>query len=222
MMYGRCSVFLKRKFRQYFKSLLCVRDISLLKDKNFVIVSNNCWGGSLYQWYKRPYNSPFVGLFLYGPCYLKLLANFEHYMKQKLQFVLESEYPDRPITYPLAKLDDIEVHFTHYDSREEAKLKWERRVSRMQEEQNMDNYYFHICDRERVTKQHLLEFHKLPYKNKISFAIYNHEGLESSNHFKVLQQTKGEKKNVPNGRKLFKLTFLYLDVNKWLLGNQIF
>ena len=88
----------------------------------------------------------------------------------------------------------------------------------MLEEQDMNNYYFMICDRERVTKRHLLEFHKLPYKNKVSFAVDTIKELEEANHFKVLQHTKEEKPYVPNGKKLFKLTFLYLNVNRWLLG----
>jgi len=216
-MLRKSNVFLKRKFRQNFKEQLSKKDIALLKDKDFVVISNNCWGGALYQWYKRPYNSPFIGLFLYGPCYLKLLSNFEHYMQQQLEFVTSSTYPDRAVTYPIAKLDDIEIHFTHYDSETEAKTKWERRTSRMLSETNIDDYYFKICDRERVTKAHILQFHKLPFKNKISFALNDFDGLQIENHIKVYESHKNNKKYVPNGKKLFKLTFLYVDVNKWFL-----
>ncbi len=217
-MLKKSSVFLKRKFRQNFKEQLCKKDIRLLKNKNFVIISNNCWGGALYQWYKRSYNSPFIGMFIYGPCYLKLLSNFEYYMQQKLQFVTASHYPDRAATYPIAKLGDIEIHFTHYNSVEEAKTKWERRTARMLSETNIDDYYFKICDRERVTKEHILEFHKLPYKNKISFALNNYDALKQEKHIKVTESHKNNKKYVPNGKKLFKLTFLYFDVNTWILS----
>ncbi|GAA4306389.1 DUF1919 domain-containing protein [Aestuariibaculum suncheonense] len=211
------SVFIKRKFREKFKSVINKRDIALLKDKNFVIISNNCWGGTAYQWYERPYNSPFVGLFLYGPCYLKLLNNFEYYMTQELEFVSSSFYPDRELTYPLAKLDDVEIHFTHYETEEEAKEKWKRRTERMLQETNLDNYYFKICDRERTTKEHLLEFHQLPFKNKLSFSIKDHKELRGKRHIKVLESHKKNKKYVPNGKKMFKLTFLYFNLNNWLL-----
>jgi len=217
-MLRKSKVFLRRKFRQNFKEQFSKKDIALLKDKNFVIISNNCWGGSVYQWYKRPYNSPFIGLFLYGPCYLKLLSNFEHYMQQKLQFVSTSEYPDRAVSYPIAKLDDIEVHFTHYKTEAEVNTKWERRTARMLEETNIDNYYFKICDRERVSKEHLLEFHKLPYKNKISFGINEIDTLKAENHIKVHESHKNNKKFVPNGKKMFKLTFMYFNMNKWFLN----
>jgi uncharacterized protein (DUF1919 family) len=83
-MIRKANVFIKRKFRKIFQNQLNVKDIRLLKDKNFVIISDNCWGGEVYQWFKRPYNSPFIGLFLNGPCYIKLLSNFDYYMNQEL------------------------------------------------------------------------------------------------------------------------------------------
>lgn len=212
------KVFIKRKVRHKLKNFLSKKDIASLKNKNFVIISNNCWGGSLYRWYKRPYNTPFVGLFLYGPCYIKMLSNFEYYLMKELKFVPTSKYPDRPKDYPVALLDDIEIHFTHYESEEEAKTKWKRRVSRMLLEKNFDKYFFKICDRERVSKEHLLAFHKLPFKNKISFAISDYSELKNENHIKVYESDKNNKKFVPNGKKLFKLTFLYFKLNKWLLN----
>ncbi|WP_186525834.1 DUF1919 domain-containing protein [Seonamhaeicola sediminis] len=208
--------------RKTFQEVYSKKDIAELGDKPFVIISNNCWGGSLYQWYKRPYNSPFVGLFLYGPCYIKLLQNFEYYINQDLVFVDRSKYPDRKKTYPLALLGDIEVHFTHYDNEEEAKKKWKRRVERMLKEKNLDNYFFKICDRERTTKEHLKAFHNLPFKNKISFAIYDDSELKKiDNHVKVKESAKKNKNIVPNGKKMFKLTFLYFDPNRWLMNQNI-
>ena len=79
-MFRGLSVFIRRKFRAIFKKTLSKKDIALVENKNFVIVSDNCWGGSLYQWYNRPYNSPFVGLFIHGDCYIKLLSNFDYLM----------------------------------------------------------------------------------------------------------------------------------------------
>ncbi|TXG39203.1 DUF1919 domain-containing protein [Seonamhaeicola maritimus] len=216
-MVRKTKVFVKRKVRKTFENVYSKKDIECLGEKPFVVISNNCWGGALYRWYKRPYNSPFVGLFLYGPCYMKMLSNFEHYIKQELIFIDNSKYPDREKTYPLALLDDVEVHFTHYDSELEAKTKWERRVSRMLEENNFDNYFFKICDRERVTKEHILAFHKLPLKNRISFAKYDDSELVNENHIKVKERQK-KKKHVPNGKKMFQLTFLYFDLNEWLLN----
>lgn len=215
-MFKKISIFSKRKVRQVFKKRLNKKDIAFLKNSNFVLISNNCWGGAAYQWFERPYNSPFIGLFLYGPCYIKLLQNFDEYMHQKLIFVSESRYPDRKLTYPLATLNDIEIHFTHYATEEEAKNKWERRTLRMLEEKNRDHYFFKICDRERVSNKILEEFHQLPFKNKISFSVKNLSTLKNKNHFKIHNTDRKNKNHVPNGKKLFKLTFYYFDLPKWL------
>jgi len=210
------TVFIKRKFRQIFKNLLNKKDIKLLKNKNFVIISNNCWGGEIYQWYKRPYNSPFVGLFIYSPCYLKLLSNFNHYISQKLIFTKKSNYFEEQVTYPIGKLDDIEIHFLHYKSEHEAEDKWTRRTKRMLEETNMDNYYFKTCDMYNSDEAILKEFHKLPYKNKVSFGIKNYTSLKGKNHIKIKEVDKKTGKHVPNGVKLYKLTFLYFNITNWL------
>ncbi|MFI1770806.1 DUF1919 domain-containing protein [Thalassobellus citreus] len=215
-MIRQIEVFIKRKIRHAFRSIFCKKDIKLLRDKKFVIISNNCWGGALYQWYNRPYNSPFIGLFIYGPCYLRMLSNFEYYLKQELKFVPVSKYPDRIKNYPVALLDDIEIHFTHFDNEQEANDKWNRRRTRMLAEKNLDNYFFKICDRERVTIDCIQAFHKLPFKNKISFALDSNPELEKENHIKVFESHKNNKKFVPNGKKMFKITFIYFNLNKWL------
>ncbi len=211
-------IFIKRKLRDSFKKYLSNNDIKDLGNKNFVIISNNCWGAEVYQWYKRPYNSPFIGLFLYGSCYLKLLSNFDYYMNQKLNFIKGHEtkykYPYKDWDYPVGRLDDIEIHFTHYKSEEIAREKWERRTARMLEEKNIDNFYFKICDRE-ISNEIIENFHQLPFKNKISFSIRHIKSLKNKNHIKI--NKKDKKGNyVINGKQLYKLTFLYFDLHKWL------
>lgn len=208
-------IFIRRKTRDYFKETLSKSDRNDMGNKEFVIISNNCWGGEVYQWYERPYNSPFIGLFLYGSCYYKLLTNFNHYMKQKLEFIEKSKYPEpnRPWTYPIAKLDDIEIHFSHYDSKEIAREKWERRTARLLKIKDKNNYYFKICEKDG-NDTFIEDFHKLPYKNKISFSRKNYKSLRKLNHITVKQEDKDG--NFVNGKKLYKLTFLYFNLHEWL------
>mgnify|MGYP003885258989 CR=1 FL=1 len=108
-MFRKLYVFVSRKFRSLFKDYFRNKDIEIVKDHEFVIISNNCWGGSAYQWYRRPYNTPFVGLFIYGSCYLKLLNNFEYYMAQKLSFTTKSKYPSTGKTYRSPSKSKISV-----------------------------------------------------------------------------------------------------------------
>jgi len=214
--FRKLYVFSRRKYRVFFKKKYSQRDIDLLKNKNFVIVSDNCWGAEIYKWLNRPYNTPFVGLWIYGECYLKLLANFDYYMSQKISFSNISKYPSNNSTYPIGMLEDLEIHFLHYKNENEARVKWERRVKRMFQEKNRDNFYFKLCDGGNTTKEHFKKFHSLSFKNKISFSIKNYSDLKLSNHFLIYEREKKHKNQIPNGVKLFKLTFLYLDLYKWM------
>ncbi len=108
-------------------SWLKKKELRRLLHNEFVIISNNCWGGQVYQWFQKPYQTPFVGLFLYGPCYMKFLRDIDYYLASELVFIQASKYKKRPKTYPIGVLDDIEIHFTHYKSEEEALEKWMRR-----------------------------------------------------------------------------------------------
>ena len=58
--------YFKRTSRDTFKETLSISDRKNLNDKPFVIISDNCWGAEVFQWYGRPYNTPFIGMFIYG------------------------------------------------------------------------------------------------------------------------------------------------------------
>lgn len=209
--------FLRRKINKQFKK----KDVTSLKNTHFVIIANNCFGGQVYKSFGLPYNTPFVGMFLYGPCYLKLLKDFEEYLAKDLVFVQESFYKDREKTYPVALLGDIELHFSHYTSEKEAAEKWYRRRNRMLENFDLENFYFVISDRERVDNTIIKEFHKLPFKNKISFGAKAIEGLCSLRHVAIFQYFKRNQIQAPGGTKLFKISALYFDFENWINMKQI-
>ena len=214
-------VFIRRKIRVYFKKRFQAKEKEILKDTNFVIIADNCWASATYQWYERPYNSPFAGMGINGPCYIKLLSNFDEYMSKKLKFVTTTKYPHRNPTYPIGLLGDVEVHFTHYKSEEEAGSKWARRTKRMLEETNKDNYFFKICDAWILDDSLFEEFHKLPFKNKISFIQNDKRKLNIEEHIGINEKHKEQKTTVPNGVKLFKISFLYFNLTDWLFSKQI-
>ena len=216
-MLNRFEIFLKRKIRHGFSSYYQKKDIAKLKNKDFVLISRNCWGSQAYQWLNAPYNTPFVGLFLFGPCYMKLLRDFDRYMTLDIAFTKKTKYPDayKNHSYPIGVLDDIEIHFQHYKSIDEAREKWTRRRDRMLKHKK-ENYFFSICDRRGVTDENIKEFHQMNFKNKISFSFTEIEGLNSEQHIKFIQDFSKKKKIPPNGRKRFKLTFLYFDLVDYL------
>lgn len=214
-MIRRLEIFLKRKIRHHFRNYYQRKDRERLENKDFVLISRNCWGGQVYQWLGLPYNTPFVGLFLFGPCYMKLLRNFDNYMQMDLEFRKISKYPDAYNNHPIGVLGDIEIHFQHYESVQEAKDKWARRKARMLA-YDMDDYFFSICDRRGITDDDIRAFHKMPFKNKISFSFNSIKGLQNLKHIKFIQDFTKKNGTPPNGRKRFKLTFLYFDLVHYL------
>jgi hypothetical protein len=105
-----------------------------LEGVSFSVMANDCWGGSLYQHLARPYNTPFVGLFMMGPCFVALAENLGTDLHSELTFVNRSRYPERAAAgsdYPLALLGDAEVHFLHYATQHQARTTWMRRLERL-------------------------------------------------------------------------------------------
>ena len=55
-----------------------------LKNKDYSIISNNCWGGVVSRDRGIKYNSPTCGLFFYAKDYLKFLSNLDYYLNSEM------------------------------------------------------------------------------------------------------------------------------------------
>lgn len=148
-----------------------------LRNTDFSIISNNCWGGLVYQYFGLQYTSPTVGLFFMDEDYIKFIENLDYYLSLSLKFIsindsrykeqlqLESTAKDG---YPIALLDDIEVHFLHYHSIQEAEQKWNKRLKRL----NRNKLLIKMSQRTSNGSEILERFERLPFKNKICFTEY--------------------------------------------------
>lgn len=176
-----------RKFRnaiiKYNKQKVCKARRKQLKFTDFTIISNNCWGGLVYQYFGLPYNTPIAGCGFMDDDYIKFLENFNYYITQPLVFIsfetskrqkyyLENNIKRPPC--PIALLDDVEICFTHYHTEEEARSKWERRCERI----NKDRILIKMSQRYKSGEEVLERFEKLPFKNKICFIESVREGKE--------------------------------------------
>jgi len=126
------------------------------------IVSNNCYGGPYYHKNNYQYNTPFIGLFLFAPCYIELLEHFDEYMSETLEQTKESKYGN--FSYPIGKLKSVEIHFMHEISFSDAKEKWDRRKERI----DLTKCIVKMCDRDGADESILRRFLALNYK-KILF-----------------------------------------------------
>lgn len=142
-----------------------------LRNYNFTIISNNCWGGMIYESYNLPKMSPTVGLFFEAKDYIKFISKIKYYLKQELKFIdvkQSNRYKNgNDINCIVGMLDDVELYFLHYKTKEEVLEKWSRRIKRI----NYDNILYKFNDQNGCTEEDLANFLKLPYKNKIFFTI---------------------------------------------------
>lgn len=167
-------IFLKRVYKsikvRINNQILITKNRFKLRNRDFTIISNNCWGGLISQKYGLPYRSPTCGLLILGEDYIKFCENLKHYLSQKLEFIefADGKYSElfKQAQFPIAKLDDIEVYFMHYASNEEAAEKWHRRAKRI----NWDCIIYKISERETFTPEIMQKFAELPLKNKLIFA----------------------------------------------------
>ncbi|MGM9643529.1 MAG: DUF1919 domain-containing protein [Eubacteriales bacterium] len=160
----------KKRFQQY-------------KGQTFTIISNNCWGGTVYEYCGLNKLSPTVGSYFFAKDYIKFVSNIEYYLSCKLKMITynESRYKDILILkgqqdVPVGVLDDIEIIFLHYKDPKVAEEKWNKRLSRV----NRDNLIVKFSEMNLCEKEDLYIFNSLPYKNKIIFTKQRYEGLENS------------------------------------------
>ena len=69
-----------------------------LLGKDFTIISNNCWGGMIYESYNLPKNSPTVGLFFFAEDYIRFLKDLKGFVTAPLKFITpeDSKWKTRP------------------------------------------------------------------------------------------------------------------------------
>ncbi|MGL5968632.1 MAG: DUF1919 domain-containing protein [Kluyvera sp.] len=172
-------------------------DYLLLKNKEFCIISNNCWGNRLYSIVKREYNTPFVGLYLLPDDYIKFINNLESNVSIELKDI---HFKSNATNYPIADINGCTIHFLHYKDQSEAIDKWNRRRLRLISHINthgLNSIIFKLCDINDNSALILKEFDALEFTRKI---------LITRNLSKYFVGKNGE---IINGLELFKGRLLY-------------
>lgn len=165
-----------------------------LEQTEFTIISNNCWGGMIYDSYGLRKNSPTVGMFIMADDYIKLISDLKGNTTKELIFIKpeDSRYADflrdktEFGTYPVGKIGDIELFFLHYHSEQEAKEKWERRCKRI----NWDKMIVKFNDQNGCTEEHVKAFSELPFEHKLFFTVRDWSVIKWNGYIKVKQSTK--------------------------------
>ena len=152
-----------------------------LKVTDFTIISNNCWGGTVYESYGLRKESPTIGMFIMPSDYVRFCKNLDYYLTQDLVFIdpEDSKWAETLKdksnwgTYLIARLDDIELHMLHYHNEAIARSKWTSRVQRV----HHDHLIFKFNDQNGATEQDLADFDELQIPNKVIFTAHEHPDL---------------------------------------------
>lgn len=184
---------LRLKYNKYKRKIMAKKNSSKISDGNFTIISNNCWGGMIYESYNLPKNSPTVGLYFMPKDYIKFLKNLKEYVSVEIEFIEPSKSKYEKVLkkdhrfgkYPIGKLKDIEIMFLHYKSKEEAREKWNRRCKRI----NWNKLLIKFNDQNGCTEEEVYEFYSLPYKNKLFFTVKDWDVKKVDGYYKIKQYT---------------------------------
>lgn len=152
-----------------------------LKNRDFTIISNNCWGGHVYDRYALQYRTPTVGLWIPSADYLKFVGDLKGYLEKDLvqisyrechvkDILIEREkqgrYDKKLEEFIIGRLGDIDIIFLHYDSFIDAKEKWNRRKMRI----NYDNIIYKYNDQNGFEIQNYFAFEEMEFANKLFFT----------------------------------------------------
>ncbi|WP_161938991.1 DUF1919 domain-containing protein [Collinsella ihumii] len=165
--------------------------VPLLRDRlrgellvtDFTIISNNCWGGMVYESYGLRKMSPTIGMFIMPADFVRLCADLPGYLAKPLEFITPEESKwasvlrtnDNWGTYLIGRVGDVELHMLHYHDEKAARRKWESRVGRV----NYDRLLYKLNDQNGATEEDLLAFDALPLEHKVVFSARDHSKVSS-------------------------------------------
>lgn len=181
-------------------------------NSDITILCNNCIGGIILHDLKQKFNTPTVNLYFHAPDYIAFLERLEHYLNTEITFSYYSKYDAECRSYPVGKIDDIEMHFVHYKDFEEAKEKWTTRAKRV----NFEKIFVIGSDKGYFTPDLLTRFLKLPYKNKVFFMSKRNAANEVI-FFKEYEKEKEVADLIQHDH----AWYFYFDVVRWLNTGEI-
>ncbi len=143
-----------------------------LKESRISIISNNCWGGTIYNTLGMECLSPFKNLFLEDDSYLRMLENLDYYLgcKPEPGGFERDVHSDR--VYPILKLDDVLVHCNHDAVHETAIQNWNRRLRKL----NRENLFIEMYTEDEKSARSFLRIQG--FQKRICFVPFKSSDKE--------------------------------------------
>lgn len=176
-----------------------------LKNKDVTILSNFCAAGAIYNDLGLKFLSPTINLFFGHHSFIDFVNHLEEYKTAELIDTNEFDFYNNKKT-PIgilrkSGLPDVELHFLHYNSFEEAKEKWLNRYERI-----VKNKIYLVIEAKEEHEHSLIdEYAMLPFP-KVIFTNLESIPEKSVLHMKYYDTKRSKVKPIlsitnPFGRK---------------------
>lgn len=163
--YRKTQSTVAKKYSSFFEKKLKKR----FNGSNPTIFCNTCIGGYIYHRLGLEFTSPTINLWFSSDDMVRFLASPNSYFSADLKCIGTEN------GHPVCELNDIVLHFNHYDSFASAKDDWERRKQRV----NLNNCYAIIVDMSNTLneKDKRLESLSTKYKNIVVLNTKINSGI---------------------------------------------
>lgn len=172
----------------------------VIKQDDITILSNCCIGGTMYNDLGLQFLSPTINLFFGHHGFIDFVNHLAEYKNADLVQMEKYDVNENGVKAPVGLLKkdglpDVEIHFLHYNSFENAKNKWFERFQRI----NYSKIYLVIEAKEEHEYKLLQEYSELPYpkiiftniKSSLSSAMYMNFYNSKKNHKKSVTSLVG-------------------------------
>lgn len=151
-----------------------------LNNLDFTIISNNCWGGVVYEYFGLEKKSPTIGAYFYADDYIRFIKDIKKYTTTPMVMIKPTEskhfldlQEKKQLDIPIGKIEDVEIYFLHYKDPLVVKEKWERRCERI----NYKNLIVKFSFMGDCTDEMIEEFDKLDFKKKVLFVTKEYKNI---------------------------------------------
>lgn len=186
-----------------------------LRRHDFSVISNDCWAEELYQDWGIPCRTPFCGLGMGAPSFLRFISDLRRYLQEPIEFVPESRHEivnrlRKRGGWPIGLLGgDVEIYFLHYTTEKQARRAWEEGCRSV----NLDRIAVKFTvDKDGALPEHIEEFSRLPFERKL---------MISKESYPAIPCAVRASKYVNNGAIMFRRSLRDFDCAHWLNTGEV-
>lgn len=167
-----------------------------VKNEDVTILCNCCIGGTMYNDLGLKFLSPTINLFFGHHGFIDFVNHLDEYIDGNITNTERFDINERKAHSPICilkkdNLPDVEIHFLHYDTFDEAEKKWHERYKRI----NHNKIFLVIEAMDDHEHQLIDEYVKLPFP-KIIFTDLKSEPEKSIMHMSFYDKYDKKKKSV--------------------------